>query len=220
MVSISTGNFIKAVYKFQQMGSPDTRPGSIARELGISPAAATDMARKLASRELLAHEKYRGMRLTASGERVALDIIRKHRLWETFLHDVLGLSMHEIHREAEMLEHLTSDFLAEKISAYLGHPKTDPHGDPIPDARGEFETDPGIVVLSEATPGKSYELARLYGSDKEFFDFCQSNQLKVGTTVTVKKQYSKNRLTEIEKGSSRLLMDKKLSDFIYVREKE
>jgi len=218
LVSMSGENFIKTVYKFEIREGGDTKPGSIARELGITNAAATDMARKLAIKKLIDYKKYREVKLTPAGEKVALGVVRKHRLWETFLHHVLGLTMHEIHREAELLEHLTSDFLAEKISQFLGNPATDPHGDPIPDINGNISNDKSGVVLSAAEPEKEFKISRLSGSDKEFFDFCYSNHLTVGSELTVKKQYQKNRMTEIEISNVKLLLHAELANSIYVNE--
>lgn len=215
--SIATENFIKAIYKYEQAEGWDTKPGSIARELGITNAAATDMARKLALKNLIDYTKYKELKLTPTGKKLALEIIRKHRLWETFLHQVLGLTMHEIHREAERLEHLTSDFLTERISLFLGNPTTDPHGDPIPTKQGLILSDENSIVLSLARPEREYEICRLSGSDKEFFDFCHSNQLTVGSVLTVKKQYSKNRMTEIEINGVRLLLNAELGNIIYVK---
>jgi DtxR family Mn-dependent transcriptional regulator len=218
-ISIATENFIKAIYKFEHIEGWDTKPGSIARELGITNAAATDMARKLSLKKLIDYEKYKGLKLTPSGKKMALGIIRKHRLWETFLHQVFGFTMHEIHREAELLEHLTSDFLAEKISLFLGNPTIDPHGDPIPDEQGVILLDEDSVILSLAEPEKEYEICRLSGSDKEFFDFCHTNGLTVGSALIVKKQYNKNKMTEIEINNTKLLLNTELANIIYVKKK-
>lgn len=215
--SIATENFIKAIYKFEQGEGWDTRPGSIARELGITNAAATDMARKLALKKLIDYEKYKELKLTPAGKKMALGIIRKHRLWETFLHQVLGLTMHEIHREAEILEHLTSNFLAEKIDLFLGNPTTDPHGDPIPDEKGVVFSDEDSVILSLAEPETAYEITRLAGSDKEFFDFCHSNHLEVGSVLTVNKQYDQKKMTELEMNDARLLLNAGLANTIHVK---
>ena len=216
-VSIATENFIKTIYQFGQKKGHDTRPGSIARELGISNAAATDMARKLARKDLIQYEKYKELRLTPAGRKMALGIIRKHRLWETFLHQVFGLGMHEIHREAEMLEHLTSDFLADRISLFLGHPTTDPHGDPIPDPKGEMPDDPDNILLSQAPAGDSYRVTRLSGSDKEFFEFCQARSLSVGSLLRVKSQLPKRRMTEIELEGTVLLLNADLAQTMHVK---
>lgn len=216
-ISIATENFIKTIYKFEQVDGLDTRPGSIARELGITNAAATDMARKLSRKKLIDYKKYKALRLTPVGKKMALGVIRKHRLWETFLHQVFGLDMHEIHREAELLEHVTSDFLADKINLFLGSPSLDPHGDPIPDKKGIIVPDENNILLSMADSDLEYEISRLSSSDEEFFDFCHSNQLTIGSVILVKKQFLKNKMTEIEINNARLLINMELANTIYVK---
>ena len=131
-MSVAIENFVKAIYNNDIQDHHNTKPGNIAKKLGISNAAATDMAKKLASKNLLQYEKYQALQLTEEGTKMALNVVRKHRLWESLLFKMFDMSLHEIHREAEFLEHETSDFLANKISEYLGNPKFDPHGDPIP----------------------------------------------------------------------------------------
>ena len=139
-MSVAIENFVKAIYKNDKHDSNDTKPGNIAKKLGISNAAATDMAKKLAEKDLLNYEKYQALQLTDKGEKMALNVVRKHRLWEALLFKMFDMSLHDIHREAELLEHQTSDLLANKISEYLGNPKFDPHGDPIPNELGEITT--------------------------------------------------------------------------------
>ena len=217
-ISVSTENFVKTIYRFGQGAKLDTRPGTIARQLGITNAAATDMARKLALKKLIDYQKYKELKLTPNGERMALSVIRKHRLMETFLHQVLGLTMHEIHREAELLEHFTSDFLAEKIAEFLGYPQTDPHGDPIPGENGEIEAGINSLALSLTEAGQSYQISRLAGSDKEFFDFCYANKLEIGTEIRVQKHYPKNRMIELEVAGTKLLLTTELTNSIYVIE--
>jgi len=214
--SMSAENFIKIIFMHEQNNCFNTKPGSIAKALGITSAAATDMARKLSDKKLLNYEKYHPLELTAEGRKMALKLIRKHRLWETFLYKTFQMSLHEIHREAEMLEHQTSEFLAEKISSYLGDPNVDPHGDPIPNLDGEFDIEKRHTPLSMAEPDITYAVARLIGSDKEFFDFCKRNDLNVGTTLTVEKQYSDHQMTEIKLNQIRLILNADFSDFIYV----
>lgn len=214
-MSASVENFLKSVFKLENTPGSDTRPGSVAASLGISSAATTDMAQKLALRDLVDYKKYQPISLTPKGKKMALSLIRKHRLWETFLHKVLGLSLSEIHQEAEMLEHQTSDFLAEKISAFLGNPKFDPHGDPVPDADGNLATDFG-VSLSEALPGKKYILSRLDSSDAEFFDFCSRNALLIGCSIEVKKQYQNASMTEIIVDNKSILLNKDFTNKIYL----
>lgn len=217
-MSVAVENFIKAVYKNEKQESNDTKPGSIAKKLGISNAAATDMAKKLAAKNLLNYKKYQALQLTDDGNKIALNIIRKHRLWEAFLFKMFNMSLHEIHREAELLEHETSNFLAEKISEYLGNPKFDPHGDPIPNAKGEITTKDNSIPLAQTQEGKSYTISRLRSDDKEFFDFCAMHALKYGNTIVVEKQFINNKMTQISINNHVILLNENFTNIIYVNE--
>ncbi|MGB6269258.1 MAG: metal-dependent transcriptional regulator [Olleya sp.] len=217
-MSVATENFVKAIYKSKINDVKDTKPGNIAKLLGISNAAATDMAKNLATKNLINYEKYKALKLTAEGEQLALKVIRKHRLWEAFLHKTFDMSLHEIHREAELLEHETSDFLANKISAFLGNPKFDPHGDPIPNEKGEITTKDTSISLSKTKENKTYTISRLMSDDKEFFDFCASNHIKYGNKIKVIKQFSKNKMTQIQINTNTILLNKEFSNIIYVNE--
>jgi len=216
-MSVAIENFVKILYHRSQDPELDTKPGSIAKSLGISQAATTDMARKLAARKLIDYHRYRELKLTPEGEKEAMKVLRKHRLWETFLHQTLGISLHEIHREAELLEHQTSDFLASKIYHYLKKPQFDPHGDPIPDENGKFHPHQKQLQLSRARSGQTYEITRLQSSDKEFFDFCKSKQLSIGSRLDVKQQFMDNRIIEITVSNHTLLLSEDISRLIYVK---
>ncbi len=216
-MTVSSENFVKTVYKQSKLLDADTRLSTIARILDISNAAATDMARKLAIKKLVNYTKYKPLTLTGSGNKLALNVIRKHRLWESFLHSTLNLTLHEIHREAEQLEHLSSDFLTDKIELYLGCPTVDPHGDPIPNDQGNIIADKTQLLLSTAEAGKSYHISRLSGSEKEFFDFCAANQIIVGSNIRVVKQYAANRMTEITIDTKKMLLNDIFTDHIFVR---
>jgi len=215
-MSVSKENFVKTIY-IQHQSESDAKTGTLAKLLNISNAAATDMAKKLSAKGLVNYTKYKEISLTTQGSKMAINVIRKHRVWETFLHNTLNLSLHEIHREAEILEHLTTDFLIEKIYEFLGKPLTDPHGDPIPNKDGEI-LDSNSISLSLAEADKNYYITRLSGSDKEFFDFCQSNQLEIGARLKVNKQYNKNKMTEIEVNQTKILLYKDLTQTIYVEQ--
>ena len=215
-MSIAIENFVKAIYKNDKHDIKDTKPGNIAKKLGISNAAATDMAKKLAVKDLLHYEKYQKLQLTEKGTKMALNVVRKHRLWESFLFKMFDMSLHDIHREAELLEHQTSDLLAEKISAYLGHPKFDPHGDPIPNANGKITTEDTSIALSKTQEGNSYVISRLMSDDKEFFDFCAQHGLKYGNTIHVSKQFSKNKMTQITINQNTILLNEDFTNIIYV----
>lgn len=217
-MSVAVENFVKAIYKNKHQDYKDTKPGTIAKKLGISNAAATDMSKKLSEKGLLEYEKYQELQLTEKGSKMALSVIRKHRLWEAFLFKLFDMSLHDIHREAELLEHETSDFLADKISAYLGNPKFDPHGDPIPNANGEITTEDTSITLSEASEGRQYTISRLMSDDKEFFDFCAINGLKYGNAIAVVKQFKNAQMTQISINNNTILLNHDFTTIIYVDE--
>ena len=219
-MSVAIENFVKAIYKNDRHDGNDTKPGNIAKKLGISNAAATDMAKKLAKKDLLHYEKYRALQLTEKGTKMALNVVRKHRLWEAFLFKTFDMSLHEIHREAESLEHETSNFLADKISAYLGHPKFDPHGDPIPNVNGEITTIDDSISLAETQDNKTYTIVRLMSDDKEFFDFCAQNGIKYGNQLKVVKQFQKNGMTQIAIAGNTLVLNKVFTTIIYVNDND
>lgn len=217
-MSVATENFIKAIYNNNSHDARNTKPGNIAKKLGISNAAATDMAKKLAVKDLLHYEKYQELQLTDKGKKMALNVIRKHRLWEAFLFKMFDLSLHDIHREAELLEHQTSDLLANKISEYLGNPKFDPHGDPIPNSEGEITTTDTSIPLSSALEGKTYIISRLTSDDKEFFEFCAHHKLKYGNEIKVSKQFKNNKMTELSFENNTILLNEDFTTLIYVNE--
>lgn len=217
-MSVAIENFVKAIYNNEKHDIANTKPGNIASKLGISGAAATDMAKKLDTKGLLNYEKYQKLRLTKKGEKMALNVVRKHRLWEAFLHKTFDMSLHEIHREAELLEHETSDFLAEKISAYLGNPKFDPHGDPIPNANGEITTKDTSIALINANENKDYIISRLMSTDKEFFEFCALNGIKYGNKIAVKKQFKNSQMTQIIINTNTIVLNQDFTQIIYVNE--
>ncbi len=216
-MTVSIENYVKAIYKQSTINGADTKIGTIARLLNISNAATTDMARKLATKGLVVYIKYRPLTLTDTGNKLALNVIRKHRLWESFLYTTLNLSLHEIHREAEHLEHFTSDFLADKIQQFLGNPLTDPHGDPIPAINGDIFSDRAQLELSNAPAGYNYEITRLFSSEKHFFDFCHSNGIMVGANIWIEKQYSPGKMTEIKVNQVKILLNKEFTNVIYVK---
>lgn len=217
-MSVAIENFVKAIYNNDIQDHHNTKPGNIAKKLGISNAAATDMAKKLASKNLLQYEKYQALQLTEEGTKMALNVVRKHRLWESLLFKMFDMSLHEIHREAELLEHETSNFLADKISEYLGNPNFDPHGDPIPNSQGKITTEDNSISLSNTEEGRTYIISRLMSDNKEFFDFCAQNGLKFGNSIVVTKQFQQNKMTQININNNTILLNEDFTNIIYVNE--
>ncbi|MBI3193763.1 MAG: metal-dependent transcriptional regulator [Ignavibacteriae bacterium] len=137
MVNSSTEDYIKSIYRLEREDET-VLTTSLAKHLGIGAGSVTDMIKKLSEKQLLHYEPYQGVKLTEDGKRLALKMVRRHRLWEMFLVTFLNYTWDEVHDEAERLEHVTSDELENRLDKALGFPKVDPHGDPIPTAEGEL----------------------------------------------------------------------------------
>jgi DtxR family Mn-dependent transcriptional regulator len=151
MVSASVEHYLKAIYELAGEGQ-STSLSALAEELAISPVSANEMVKKLVKRGLVIYEQYKGVTLTAEGRAQALAVTRRHRLWERFLTDVLGLGWDYVHEEACRLEHATSPLVEERLAQFLGWPETCPHGHPVPTLEGEVAREAG-VPLSKMKPG-------------------------------------------------------------------
>jgi DtxR family Mn-dependent transcriptional regulator len=157
---------------------------ALAERLGISPGAVTKMVKKLASLRLVDHSPYRGVTLTPSGEKVALEVIRHHRLLELYLHEALGYGWDEVHSEAERLEHVLSEAMEEKIDAFLGRPVLDPHGDPIPSREGVVAR-PADTRLTDLPDGRAAVVARVQNNDPELLRYLGRLGLYPGAAVSI-----------------------------------
>ena len=135
-ISFTEENYLKVIHRLSEATSEDISTNAVAELMQTKAASVTDMLRKLADKGWVNYQKYQGVRLSPEGEKIALSIVRKHRLWEVFLVDKMGFNWDEVHEIAEQLEHIESDKLIQKLDEYLGFPKTDPHGDPIPNKDG------------------------------------------------------------------------------------
>ncbi len=176
-------DFLKAVYLLQQE-QDRVQTSALAEALNITAPSTTEMAKKLAKANLVVHEPYRGIRLTAAGERVALEIVRNHRLLELFLVRALGYTWDEVHEEAERLEHAVSERLIHRIAEYLGNPRYDPHGDPIPGPEGEL-TRRELTPLSQWPQGEKGIVARLRDQAPEMLRYLAEKGLVIGAEVEV-----------------------------------
>lgn len=139
MHSFTEENYLKAIYKLLEQEAESVTTNAIAEKMQTKAASVTDMLKKLADKKLINYQKYQGVSLTGKGEKVALMIIRKHRLWEMFLVETFKFKWDEVHDVAEQLEHIQSDKLVEELDKFLKYPKVDPHGDPIPDINGKLQ---------------------------------------------------------------------------------
>ena len=183
-MSIAIENFVKAIYNNNSHDARNTKPGNIAKKLGISNAAATDMAKKLAVKELLHYQKYQELQLTDKGKKMALNIVRKHRLWETFLSKKLHFNWDEVHEVAEQLEHIRSSKLIDRLDEFLGFPEFDPHGDPIPNANGDLPNSTAII-LSDVPTNQKCKVVAVKDASSDFLKQLARFDLKIGTTLHI-----------------------------------
>lgn len=185
MPSSTIENYVKEIFLLTQREGPQrVAMGSIAKALNVTPGTATSMVKSLASKGLVHYESRVGVQLSESGQRLALQIIRKHRLVEYFLVEKLGLDWSDIHREAELLEHAVSDRVLEALDAFLGRPRFDPHGDPIPNASGQMVQRP-IVPLLQCAEGDLVRIAKIEDREPDFLQFAESSGLKPGALLRV-----------------------------------
>jgi len=185
MQSEAVEKYLKTIYEIQQH-SGRVKTTALAQTLGITAGSVTDMIKRLSRvrPKLVSHELHKGVALTPRGKKIALSVIRRHRLLETFLNRVLGYSWDEVHDEAQNLEHHISDRLTEAIAEYLNHPQYDPHGNPIPAKDGRVKAD-NFHSLTTTPVGESVRIARVHHTDAELLRYLDQLEVRLETIVTV-----------------------------------
>ena len=183
-LSYSEENYLKAIYHLSENRNQVVNTNAIADSLNTKAASASDMIKKLAAKKLISYKKYYGVKITDTGKKVALQIIRKHRLWEVFLVQKLNFNWDEVHEVAEELEHIKSPLLIQRLNEFLGDPKFDPHGDPIPDEAGAIPSKPSIP-LSQLITGKSGIITSVKDSDSSFLKYLDKMEMKIGSRIKV-----------------------------------
>ncbi len=178
-------DYAKAIYALASRSSGPVGTSELARRLGVTPATATAMLKRLDERGLVRHQPYRGVTLTTEGERVALEVIRHHRLLESFLAEALGMPWDRVHAEAEVLEHYISEDLEELIAAKLGQPSHDPHGDPIPGPDLHAPGDDGSRPLGDLASGEGATFSRVSDSDPAMLRYLADRGIRPGVKLTV-----------------------------------
>ncbi len=196
--STSEENYIKAIYHLQQQDGNVTT-NELAAELKAKPASITDMMKKLKAKKLLHYEPYQGFSLSNEGKKVALGIIRRHRLWEFFLAEKLKFTWDEVHEVAEHLEHVSSKKLIDKLDEFLGFPRVDPHGDPIPDQDGKIETSRQVCLL-DLPFNKTAVVSHVSDQSTEILELLKHKHIGIGTKLEVKKKFSFDNSMEVKAG--------------------
>ncbi len=194
--STSEENHIKAIYHLQQIGDIVTT-NEVADRLQTKAASVTDMLKKLKTKGLLNYEPYKGFTLSKDGKKLALNIVRKHRLWEYFLVNHLQFGWDEVHEIAEELEHINSPLLIEKLDAFLQFPRFDPHGDPIPDSNGKMEVSKQ-VNLTDIDPNIKAEVSAVGSQSSELLELLRHKKIAIGTILQVIKKFGFDNSIEIK----------------------
>jgi len=194
--STSEENYIKTIFHLQN-GQNTVNTNALAEKLRTKPASVTDMMKKLKAKKLLHYQPYQGFRLSTEGKKVALDIIRRHRLWEFFLAEKLQFKWDEVHVVAEDLEHVSSRKLIDKLDEYLGYPKFDPHGDPIPDSLGKMENSEQISLV-ELPINRPAEVCRVVNQSAEMLELLQHKKINIGTRLEIKRKFGFDHSIEIK----------------------
>jgi DtxR family Mn-dependent transcriptional regulator len=193
--SSSKENYIKAIFHIQQEEEV-VSTNALAKALSTKPASVTDMLKKLKAQKLLQYQPYKGVKLTAEGKKLALQIIRKHRLWEFFLVEKLGFGWEEVHEIAEELEHISSRKLIDRLDTFLGSPRTDPHGDPIPDSQGRMPVIHQTCLLDLPIHIPA-DVISVSNQSTTMLDLLRHNKIGIGTRLEVTRRFDFDHSLEV-----------------------
>lgn len=218
MPSLTVENYVKAIYQLcAQEDDRAAATGKLAGLLAVSPGTATSMLKTLSEAGLATYAPYEGATLTTAGRKLALRVLRRHRLIELFLQQTLGMSWDEVHDEAEHMEHAVSDTLVDRIDDYLGHPEVDPHGDPIPKADGSL----GSAVhrpLAECAVGCRFRLSRVLDQSPEFLRYLSEAELKLGAEGEVLANRAEAGIVTVRIGHGQVVLGRQAAAKILVTE--
>jgi DtxR family Mn-dependent transcriptional regulator len=216
MFTLSEENYLKAIYHLEAISKKGISTNSIAKKLETKASSVTDMVKKLAEKEVLVYKKYQGVTLTSLGKKIATGIIRKHRLWEVFLVDKLNFSWDEVHDVAEQLEHIKSPKLINELDAFLGFPKMDPHGDPIPDKNGDFQKIEKRL-LSTLEENQAGICIGVNDSSSEFLKYLDKHEISLGQQIKVLSKEPFDGSLKISVNHREVSISHKISNNIYIQ---
>jgi len=216
MLSYTEENYLKIIFSLSYPLMLEITTNDIAKKLEINPASVSDMLKKLNQKKLIDYAKYQGVRLTEEGRKIAIDIVRKHRLWETFLVDKLNFSWDEVHDVAEQLEHIHSSLLIERLYQFLDAPKFDPHGEPIPNEFGEFPDTENQVCLNSCNAQQKLEVKSITDDSSSLLQYLSKISVGIGVCIEVldKNTYD-NSVDVIINGNKNITLSKEISEKIY-----
>lgn len=216
MNNISTEDYLSAIYKFRDSDG-EIKAVEIAERLSISNAAVTDMLKKLSRDGYVNYKKYKGITLTRDGESYAKNMVRRHRIWEVFLHQVVDLPWDKVHEEAEKLEHSSSDELVNRLEEMLNFPEYDPHGDPIPGKDGKTPKAKKAVPLSSLQPNEEAEVIRVNDFDSELLTYITRLGIELDKKITVIERLEFDNSMLIKINRKEINISKKIAANIFVK---
>ncbi|BDS15303.1 metal-dependent transcriptional regulator [Aureispira anguillae] len=216
-ISPTEENYLKAIFKLSGKDNETVATNAIALSMNTAAASVTDMLKRLTEKGYVLYEKYKGARLSKKGKDAAVQLLRKHRLWETFMVDKLNFSWDEVHEVAEQLEHIQSQKLIDRLDDFLGFPKFDPHGDPIPDKHGHFEHH-NPAFLSEVLVGQQAIIVGVKEHSSPFLQYLQQYNLVLGTVVEVLSvfEYDQSLLVKIQNQTEHTITHK-VAQNLYIK---
>ena len=216
-MNINVEDYLKNIYNIKNETGKVTN-NLLADRLKITPAAVSDMVSKLSKSGYITNKPYRGFELTKKGEKIAISLIRKHRLWEVFLMKYLNYHWYEVHSDAENLEHISSEVLISRLEKFLGNPQYDPHGDPIPDKNGKFP-EYNAVPLNSIQIGETVVIKKVSDENSEILEYFSKLGLSLDNKIRVTEKIKFDNSVEIMHKGKKIFLSEKLSARIYVQKK-
>lgn len=216
MITLTEENYIKAIYHLGKQGVDSVSTNAIAKEMSTKASSVTDMVKKLSEKAYVDYKKYQGVSLTEEGKAIAVNIVRKHRLWEVFLVEKLNFSWDEIHDVAEQLEHIKSKKLVTQLDAFLGYPTHDPHGDPIPDATGQIQKIDKIL-LSEAKIADACICVGVIDSSTEFLQYLDKHNIALGSHLKVLQREPFDNSITLKVDAKELIVSSVIANNLFVK---
>lgn len=213
----SEENYLKAIFHLQSEDGKVTT-NALAECLQTRPASVTDMMKKLNAKKLLHYKPYYGFSLSAEGKKIALNVVRKHRLWEYFLAEKLKFGWNEVHDMAEELEHVSNKKLIDKLDEFLGYPDFDPHGDPIPNSKGKIKN-VDKISLDDLPLQQPAEICQVTNLSDELLELLHHRQIGIGTRVEVKKRFGFDQSMEIKVRNNLFTISQQLAKYLFVKRK-
>ena len=216
MISFAEENYLKTIFHLQKTFPEGVNTNALAEKMDSKASSVTEMLKKLSRKKLVVYKRYQGVKLSEAGSASAIEIIRRHRLWEYFLVEKLNFSWSEVHEVAEQLEHIQSDKLVEELDKYLGFPRKDPHGDPIPDQHGNIST-LEKTLLSELREGQTGICTGVRDSSAEFLRYLDKNGIGLGKKIRLVRVEEFDQSAEVEVEGQLFTLSSKSTSNIFIK---